>query len=125
MRSGRKPLRECLPSREREDFVSSVRRQGRVTLITERQKNRYVDEFLRFCSPGASRAVAARDLSTADILNYAKYVERHSKTFGTGFTKVSIPIQWFNWLAETGRIESNPAENLNASQLVARLKAPR
>ena len=120
-----KPLRECLPSKEREEYVSHIRMQG-YTTVAERQVNRYTDEFLRFCS-SHSRHANAQNISAKDLLSYAKHLERTSKTFVTARTKMSIVLQWCRWLTETGRMKKNPAENLKASQLVAALdsRSPR
>ena len=116
-----KPIRECLPSKEREDYVAYVRRQG-VTFVTERQTNRYVDEFLRFCL-ARSKHSSAVDISSKDILQYAKHLERTCMTFVTARVKMSIVLQWSRWLHETGRIKENPADNLKARSLLASMES--
>jgi site-specific recombinase XerC len=108
--------RECLPSKEREEYVFHMRKQG-CTLVTERQTNRYADELLRFCSTHSNHANAQK-ISVSDLLSYAKHLERTSKTFGTARSKLTIALKWCRWLSETGRIKRNPAEGLNATKLV-------
>jgi hypothetical protein len=115
-----KPLRKCLPSKEREDYVSYVRRQG-CTFIRERQTNRYIDEFLRFCSSHSHHS-NARSIGTRDILTYAKHLERTCGTFVTARVKMAIVLKWSGWLYETGRIKRDPAEGLTAKELLAAIE---
>jgi threonine aldolase len=70
----KKPLRECLPSKEREDYVAHRRRRG-CTFVTERQVNRYVDEFLRFCEKTFGHTSPQR-IGASDLFKYGKYLER-------------------------------------------------
>jgi site-specific recombinase XerC len=108
--------REYVPNAEREDYVAYVRRRG-CTLVTVRQKNRYVDEFIRFCSSHSGHS-NVKEINTTDFLNYAKWLESSCRTCVTGQTKIGRAIQWFNWLAETGRVKNNPARGLIAARLI-------
>ena len=114
-----KPLRECLPSKEREEYVSRVRRRG-LSIVFERQVNRYIDEFLRF------RASIDRpnlsDLSSRDIFAYVKHLERSNRTFVTARTKLTIALEWCRWLFETGRVKTDVTEGLNASRALNKLR---
>jgi site-specific recombinase XerC len=116
MRARGRNSREYLPSEEREDYVAYARRRG-CTLVTALQKNRYVDEFIRFCSSHSGHS-HVKDISRMDFLNYGKWLESSCRTYATGQTKIGRAIQWFNWLAETGRIEKNPARGLVAGRLI-------
>src|SRR5580693_2541713 len=106
MRANGRASREYVPSEEREDYVAYARRRG-CTLVTVRQKNRYVDEFLRFCTSHSGHS-NVKAIGTTDFLNYAKCLKAGCKTYATARAKLGRAIQWFNWLAETGRIKRNP-----------------
>ncbi len=108
--------REYLPSEEREAYVAYARRRGR-TLVTVQQKNCYVDEFVRFCSSQSGHS-NVNDIDTTDFLNYGKWLGTSCRTFATRLAKIGGAIQWFSWLAETGRIKTNPARGLIASRLI-------
>ena len=117
-----RPLRVCLPSKEREEYVLFVRKKG-CTLVTERQKNRYIDKFLRYCSKEFGHT-AARKISKSDLIKYGKHVDQTNRNYGTSSTKLSMVFQWFHWLAKTNRIPNDPANGLKASQLIATAKSP-
>ncbi len=108
--------RQYLPSEEREDYVAYARRRG-CTLVTVRQKNCYVDEFIRFCHSQSGHS-NVKDISTTDFLNYGRWLETNCRKFATGQAKIGGAIHWFNWMAETGRIKNNPARGLIASRLI-------
>ena len=113
--------RECLLSQEREDFVAEARRSG-CTLITERQKNRYIDEFLRFCSTHSHHASAKR-ITRDDVMAYAEHIERTSRKSSTAIAKMLVVLQWCRWLHETGRLKQDAAAGLvSAGDLVTGLK---
>jgi len=57
-------------------------------------------------------------IDTTDFLNYSKWLETSCRTYATGQAKIGRAIQWFNWLAETGRIKKNPARGLIAGRLI-------
>ena len=116
MNRGGKPLRNCLPSKEREEYVAHLRRLG-FTVITERQRNRYIDEFLRFCF-AKSNHLSAQKITERDIRSYAGRLARTSTTVGTARTKLTIVLQWCKWLKDTDRIKTNPAETLKPKALV-------
>jgi hypothetical protein len=116
MRAKGRNSREYLPSEEREDYIAYARRRG-CTLVTLRQKNRYVDEFVRFCFSHSGHS-HVKDIDKMDFLNYGKWLESGSGTYATGQAKIGRAIQWFNWLAETGRIKKNPARGLIAGKLI-------
>jgi len=116
MRANGRASREYLPSEEREDYVAYARRRG-CTLVTVRQKNRYADEFIRFCSSHSGHS-NVKAIDTTDFLNYSKWLETSCRTYATGQAKIGRAIQWFNWLAETGRIKKNPARGLIAGRLI-------
>jgi site-specific recombinase XerC len=117
-----KPLRECLPSKEREEYVSHVRRRG-VTHVTERQVNRYIDEFLRFRA--SLDRLKLGDLSSNDLLAYAKHLERSNRTFVTARTKLTITLAWCRWLFATGRVKANAAEGLDSTAMLSRMREKR
>jgi site-specific recombinase XerD len=108
--------RECLPCQEREDYVLEVRRAG-VTRVTERQRNRYIDEFLRFCLEQSHQA-SVRKISVVDLKAYGKHVARSSRKFTTARTKVAIVLVWCRWLFDKGHIKQNLADGLNSSDLL-------
>jgi len=116
MRARGRTSREYLPSEEREDYVAYARRKG-CTLVTLGQKNRYVDEFVRFCSSHSGHS-NVKDINTMDFLNYGRWLESSCRTYATGQAKIGRAIQWFTWLAETGRIKTNPARGLIAGRLI-------
>ena len=117
---GHRPLRECLPSVEREDYIRHVRMEG-CTFITERQKNRYIDEFLRFCKEYSNHSDATK-IRRKDLVEYGKRVKRTSLKIQTARTKLLVVLQWLRWLAGTGRIKENPANGLQASELIGTSK---
>ena len=114
-----KQLRECLPSKEREEYVSRVRRRG-VTFVTERQVNRYVDEFLRFFE--SMNRGKLSDLTSRDLVAYAKHLERSNRTFVTARTKLAVALKWSRWLFETGRLKNDVAEGLSASGALSKMR---
>jgi site-specific recombinase XerD len=107
--------RECLPSKEREEYIAHQRRRGH-SFITERQKNRYIDLFLRFCEKDARR------IKAADLEKYAEHLERQSHTFATAYMKMAAPIQWCRWMANTKKIGRDPTLGMDAKAMVSRLK---
>jgi len=116
----RRPRRVCLPSKEREDYVLFSRKQGH-TLVTERQKNRYIDEFLRYCSDQFGHTDALK-ISQSNLIRYARHVERMNRNSATAYAKLGAVFTWFHWLAKTKRIENDPAEGLNASRMASNLE---
>jgi len=104
-----------LPSKEREEFVASERHRG-FNFVTERQKNRYIDMFLRFCKKNA------RQIKPSDLTKYAKHLERQCHTFETARAKIAIPIQWCRWMVKTKKITKDPSLGMSAAALVAKLK---
>lgn len=108
-----------MPSKEREDYVSRVRQRG-VTFVAERQVNRYIDEFLRFRA--SIDRPNLRDLSSEDLLAYARRLERSGLKFVTARTKLMIAAAWCRWLFQSGRVKTNAAEGLNASGLLKRMR---
>jgi hypothetical protein len=78
-RGNGKTSREYLPSEEREDYVAYARRRG-CALITARQKNRYVDEFIRFCSSHSGHS-DVKDTNKMDFLKYCKWLESGCRTY--------------------------------------------
>ena len=117
-----KPLRDCLPCDEREAYISHVRRRG-TTFVTQRQKNRYIDDFWRFCTQDCKRT-SVQAITTADIFKYARLLETQRHTFETARTKILMPLQWLSWLADVKRIPTNPAATLSATTLVKKLAEP-
>lgn len=111
-----KKLRECLPSPEREEYVLESRRAG-CTFVTERQRNRYIDEFLRFCLEQAHHA-SARKVTTADLRAFGKHVARSCRKVQTARTKVTIVLAWCRWLLEKGYVKQDPGEGLRSTDLV-------
>jgi site-specific recombinase XerC len=112
-------MRECLPSKEREEYVSRVRERG-ITFVTERQVNRYIDEFLRF---RASRGrTSLTDLGSRDLLAYAGHLERSNRTFVTARIKLAVALQWCRWLFEVGRLETDVTEGISASGALSRMR---
>jgi hypothetical protein len=112
---GRRPHRDCLPSKEREQFVAYERSRG-CAFITERQKNRYVDEFLRFCKKDAKRITAA------DLRRYAKHLEGLQQAFETARAKMMVPLQWCRWMAATEKIAKDPSLGMDAGTMVSGTK---
>lgn len=117
-----KPLRDCLPCDEREAYISHVRRQGS-TFVTQRQKNRYIDDFWRFCTEEIGHT-SLQTITAADLIKYGKHLEKQKHTFETARTKMVMPLQWLRWLAEVKRIPNNPGAALSASALIKKLAAP-
>jgi len=76
-----------------------------------------VDEFLRFCASHSGHS-NVNAIDRMDFLNYAKWLESGCRTYATAQAKIGRAIQWFNWLAETGRIKKNPARGLIAARLI-------
>lgn len=133
-----KPLRICLPSQEREEYIAQVRSSG-LDEINVRVKNRYIDEFLRFCSEHFDHATAKK-VTTAQIKAFARHVAKsttHALSYSpslkqqtpiklaTARLKVQTVIKWCEWLDATGRLKSNPAKGLNARSLIPDSKTPR
>jgi site-specific recombinase XerD len=116
----RRPLRECLPSKEREEYVVHVRRRG-CTFVTERQVNRYIDEFLRFCEATFGHTNAQR-IGASDLMKYGKYLEQREHTFVTARAKMTLALQWCRWLAATKRIARDPAPGMKATAMVSSLR---
>jgi site-specific recombinase XerC len=114
-----KPLRECLPSKEREEYVSRLRRRY-LSHVAERQANRYIDEFLRF--QGSVNRPNLPDLSPNDMLAYAKHLERSNRTFATARTKLTIALRWCRWLFEIGRVQSDVTEGFRASEMLSKMR---
>jgi hypothetical protein len=112
---GGRQIRECLPSKEREAYVAYERSRG-CTLVTERQKNRYIDEFLRFCKKDAHQ------IRASDLKRYAKHLERLQEAFETARAKIAIPIQWCRWMGTTKKIAKDPTAGMDAGAMVSRLK---
>jgi site-specific recombinase XerD len=83
-----------------------------------------VDEFIRFCSSRSGHP-EVKDITTMDFLNYGKWLESSCRTHATAQTKIGRAIQWFNWLAETGRIKNNPARGLIAGRMIPSAKNAR
>lgn len=118
-----RPLRVCLPSKERDDYVLFVRRKG-CTIVTVRQRNRYIDECLRYCN-GQFGYSDAHKISKSDLIKYGTYVGQTNRNYMTARCKLLMAFQWFHWLALTKRIANDPAKGLIASQLLSKFILPK
>jgi site-specific recombinase XerC len=109
-------LRECLQSKERKDYIAYLRREG-ISHVSERQQNRYVDEFLRFLDKTQGHTNPQK-ITKADIHRFAKHLQRDSKNIMTAQRKLRIAIQWLRWLVSMKRLDVNPTEGLMSSRLL-------
>ena len=112
-----KPLRVCLPSKEREDYISFIRRQG-VSEVTERQRNRYVDEFLRYCDDNFGYTDPEK-ITKAQLQKYAKHVRRNNSRLATSRIKVGAVLQWLRWLVSTRRLNEDPTIGFTIAGLLS------
>jgi hypothetical protein len=114
-------IRECLPCKEREEYVAQLRRGG-CAFVTERQKNRYIDEFLRFVE-STSGHTTAKEIGPSDLREYAKHLEQQRHLFVTARIKMLIPIEWCRWMKATKRIPEDPTMGMSATAMVSDLRA--
>lgn len=108
--------RECLECVEREAYVDECRRDGQ-TEITVRCKNRYIDEFLRYCLETHKHADASR-VKALHVKEFAQRLRTVSVNDDTVRAKLAAVLAWLMWLHETGRIKSNPTTGLSAAGLL-------
>ncbi|MGA2588913.1 MAG: hypothetical protein ABSH32_03275 [Bryobacteraceae bacterium] len=102
------------------EYLAEVRKRG-CTSVYERQKNRYIDEFLRFCEK-TSKTTNPKRITASDLTGYGKHLEKQKQNYTTARTKMLIAIQWCRWLAATKKIAGDPSEGMNASAMVSGLR---
>jgi len=107
-------------SSEREDYIRNVREQG-FSLITQRQRSRYIDDFLHFLETHFRRT-SPTSIRREDVLQYARGLTVTKQALGTLRVKAAVVLQWLRWLADTGRIRGNPAGGLVPAKLLPTLK---
>ncbi len=99
---GRQP-RKCLPSHERELYIEHLARSN-LSKGYIRQKNRYIDEFLRY----VHKEIGSTSLSKLNSEVVRKYVEitNSNKLIlqTTRSTKSALVKQWLKWLHENNLI---------------------
>ena len=115
-----KPLRTCLPSYERESYISFLRKND-YSFVTERQSNRYIDDFLRFCQDEFKHAEAQK-VAQKHVIAYAKRLTIQEGNYQTARVKLLVVLKWLRWLASKERIGADPTADLIAAQMVATLK---
>jgi site-specific recombinase XerD len=108
--------RVCLPCKDREEYVQKARLAG-CTEIEARCKNRYADEFLRFCDENYGHH-SARKVTAEQIEAYASHLCKTSRKLNTGRAKLIAIINWFRWLHEVGRLTNNPSDAMSPSAML-------
>jgi len=81
-------------------------------------KNRYVDEFLRFCQEQFGHS-DAKQVSGKQIKAFGESLSESPNTLKTTRTKVAEILAWFRWLSENGLVENDPGKNYQIGTLVA------
>lgn len=100
---GRKP-RKCLPCQERELYMTFLARSN-LSKVYIRQKNRYIDEFLRF----VQRETGSTDLSELKPALLRKYINDITANKlirpTTQSTKVAVVRHWLEWLHDNNYLK--------------------
>ena len=108
--------RECLPSKEREDFIKMVKTKG-ITAIAVGCKNRYIDEFLRYCDR-QSGTTAIKTIKPQMIHDFANHLLGSSVQKNTVRAKLGAVLEWCRWLDESGHPINAEIVKLQASELL-------
>jgi len=115
--------RKCLPSREREVYIAAMSQAG-YGRITIGCKNRYIDEFLRFCAERFAHSDAKR-VTRRQVQEFAEHLSDSMLTLASARTKIGELLAWFHWLEEHDIIEESPTSQLVASSLLRKTQRAR
>ena len=110
------PKRKCLPSPEREAYVSAMMQAG-YAHITLGCKNRYADELLRFCDKTFGHADAKR-VTAEQIDAFAEHLSHSYSTPASARTKIGEVLAWFRWLKNHELIEDDPGKAFTTTALI-------
>lgn len=102
---GRKP-RKCLPCQERELYMAFLAKNN-LSKVYIRQKNRYIDEFLRFVQREA-KSTAISKLKPELLKKYSTEITSNKLILPkTQSTKMAVVRQWLQWLHGNGYLKEN------------------
>jgi hypothetical protein len=95
-----RPKRTCLPSPEREAYVSAMRSRG-LGAISVGCINRYIDEFLRFALEryGCTRV---SKLPQATLIDYGHMLQRQPVMMVSRISKFRTVCGWLRWCRNHG-----------------------
>lgn len=111
-----RPKRVCLKSLEREAYVNAALIRGCAD-VTARIKNRYIDEFLRYCNEHAGHHRAS-EVTDSLIQAFAQHLYETSWQWNTAYTKLWEVLNWLRWLRTEGRIKHDAGEGLSPGKVL-------
>jgi hypothetical protein len=108
--------RQCIPSTQRDQFVSHRRSTG-IKEIGVRITERYIDEFLVFCQKSYGFTDPA-EIRPEHLSAYGKSVTKSKFMKDTTKLKIREVLNWLEWLKQNDLIESNPVDGLQPTDFL-------